>query len=86
MKAKRRVVNKACREQFEERAQDGKQQFLVDLDDNVTQLFFIPLYDVRLKTPMELASKNFGHRWLRSQCSQLPTSCLLISFKFSLLV
>ena len=86
MKAKRRAVNKACREQFEEKTRNEKQQFVVDLDDNVTQLFFIPLYDVRLKIPMELASKIFGRRWLRSQCSQLPTSCLLISFRFSLLV
>jgi hypothetical protein len=37
MKAKRRAANKACREQFEERARDGKQKFVVDLDDNGNQ-------------------------------------------------
>lgn len=37
MKAKRRATNKACREQFEERARDGKQKFVVDLDDNGNQ-------------------------------------------------
>ena len=38
MKAKRRAVNKACREQFEERAREGKPRFVVDLDDNGTCL------------------------------------------------
>ncbi len=38
MKAKRRAANKACREQFEERARSGKQKFVVDLDDNGNQL------------------------------------------------
>lgn len=37
MKAKRRAANKACREQFEERAREGKQRFVVDLDDNGTR-------------------------------------------------
>ena len=36
MKAKRRVANKACREQFDKRVRDEKQRFVVDLDDNVT--------------------------------------------------
>ena len=38
MKAKRRALNKACREQFEERAREGKPRFVVDLDDNGTCL------------------------------------------------
>ena len=39
MKVKRRAANKACREQFEERVRDGKQRFVVDLDDNGTVIF-----------------------------------------------
>ena len=34
MKAKRRAANKACRDEFEERAREGKPRFVVDLDDN----------------------------------------------------
>ena len=37
IKAKRRPANKACREQFSERARDGKQKFVVDLGDNGNQ-------------------------------------------------
>ena len=34
MKAKRRASNKACRDEFEDRAREGKPRFIVDLDDN----------------------------------------------------
>ena len=34
MKAKRRAANKACRDEFDERAREGKPRFVVDLDDN----------------------------------------------------
>ena len=44
MKAKRKAANKACWEQFEERARDGKQRFVVDLDDNGIEFCFISLY------------------------------------------
>ena len=40
MKAKRRVANNACLEQFEERARDGKQRFVEDIDDNGNQFPF----------------------------------------------
>ena len=34
MKAKRRAANKACRDEFDERAREGKPRFVVDLDYN----------------------------------------------------
>ena len=40
LKAKRMAANKACREQFEEITRNGKQKFIVDLDDNGTQFSF----------------------------------------------
>ena len=46
MKAKKRAANKAYWEQFKERSRDRKLRFVVDLDDNGTQLLFISLYDL----------------------------------------
>ena len=37
IKAKKRAANKACWEQFEVRAREGKHKFVVDLDDNGIQ-------------------------------------------------
>ena len=34
MKAKRRAANKACRDEFEKRAKEGKPRFVVDIDNN----------------------------------------------------